>query len=66
METPEKQVTLGRALLVTNVCLPLAAAYLYFLKKMPLHIVIESTSITFVVLNVYYLIAFRIWGSKSK
>lgn len=66
MKTPERQTTLGTALLFTNIGLPIAAAYFYFFKIFPLHIVVESISIAFVVLNVYYLIAFKIWGSKSK
>jgi hypothetical protein len=66
METPEKQTTLGTALLFTNIGLPLAGAYFYFSKVFPLHIVIESFGIAFVVLNVYLLIAFKIWGAQSK
>jgi len=61
-----KQSTLGTALLVTNIGLPIIAAYLYFFKKMPRSIVIESLVVTFVVLNAYYLIAFKIWGEKPK
>ena len=66
MKTPEKQTTLGTALLFTNIGLPIAASYFYFFKIFPLHIVSETIGITFVVLNVYYLIGFEIWGSKSK
>jgi hypothetical protein len=61
-----KQTTLGTALLFTNVGLPIVGAYFYFFKIFPLHIVIESTVIEFVVLNVYLVIAFKIWGSQSK
>jgi hypothetical protein len=66
METPEKQTTLGAALLFTNIGLPIVGAYFYFFKIFPLHIVIETMCIAFVVLNVYYLIAFKVWGSRSK
>jgi hypothetical protein len=66
METPEKQTTLGTALLVTNIVLPIVGAYFYFFKTFTLHIVIESIGTAFVVLNAYLLIAFKIWGSNSK
>jgi hypothetical protein len=67
METPEKQTTtLGTALLFTNLGLPIAGAYFCFFKVFPLHIVIESFCIAFVLLNLYLLIAFKIWGSKPK
>ena len=63
---PPKQTTLGTALLITNVGLPIVAAYLYFFKRTPRLIVIETLVVTFVVLNLYYLIAFKIWGEKPK
>jgi len=67
MGTPEKQTTtLGAALLFTNLGLPIVGAYFYFFKVFPLQIVIESFVIGFVVLNVYLLVAFKIWGSKPK
>jgi hypothetical protein len=66
MGTPEKQTSLGTALLFTNIGLPIAGACFYFLKIFPLNIVIESFGIAFVLLNVYLLAAFKIWGSKSK
>jgi hypothetical protein len=66
METPEKQTTLGTALLFTNIGLPIVGAFFYLFKIFPLHIVIESIGTAFVLLNVYLLIAFKIWGSNSK
>ena len=66
MGKSEKQITLGTALLITNIGLPLLAAYSYFFKIFPLRIIIESCGIAFVFLNVYYLLAFKIWGSKPK
>jgi len=66
MATPEKQTTLASALIITNIGLPIVAAYFYFFKLFPLRLVIETVGITFVVLNVYYMIAFKVWGSKSK
>jgi len=66
MQTPEKQTTLGTALLYTNIGLPIMAACSYFFKIFPLDIAIKTFVSVFVVLNVYYLIAFKIWGSKPK
>jgi len=66
MKNEEKQATLGTALLYTNIGLPIVGAYFYFSKTFPLRIAIETIVIAFVVLNVYYLIAFKVWGSKSK
>ncbi len=66
MGKSEKQMTLGTALLITNIGLPLVAAYFYFFRVFPLRIIIESCGTVFVLLNVYYLIAFKIWGSKPK
>jgi hypothetical protein len=66
MKPPEKQPTLGTALLYSNIGLPIAGAYFYFSKTFSARIAIEAIVITFVVLNVYYLIAFKVWGSKSK
>jgi hypothetical protein len=60
---PEKTATLGQALL-GNIVLPFAGAYLYY-KGTPLHIVLMSCGITFVVLNVYLLIAVKVWGGKQ-
>jgi len=42
------------------------AACSYFFKIFPLDIAIKTFVSVFVVLNVYYLIAFKIWGSKPK
>ncbi|MGB6677324.1 MAG: hypothetical protein WBE44_11580 [Terriglobales bacterium] len=66
MEIPEKQTTLGSALLITNIGLPIVAANFYFFKIFPPRVVIESIGVAFVVLNVYYVIAFKAWGSRSK
>jgi len=66
MGTPEKQTTLGTALLFTNIGLPIVGACFCFFKIFPLPIVVETFVITFVVLNAYFLIAFKLWGSKSK
>ena len=60
---PNRTITLGQALL-GNVVLPFVGAYLYF-KGTPLKIVLEAGSITFVVLNVYFLVAFKVWGQNS-
>jgi hypothetical protein len=62
-EPVEKTGTLGQALL-GNLVLPFAGAYLYY-KGTPLHTVLMSGGITFVVLNVYLLIAFKVWGGKQ-
>jgi hypothetical protein len=66
MKAPEKQTTLGTALLYTNIGLPIVGAFFYFSKILPFRIAIETLGIAFVILNVYYLIAFKIWGSNSK
>jgi hypothetical protein len=62
MANTEKTVTLGRVLL-SNLVLPFVAAYLYW-RGTPLSIVIESCLITFAVINVWFLVAFWIWGKK--
>jgi hypothetical protein len=46
--------------------MPLAAVHFYFLRKPPLHFFVESVAVAFVVVNVYYLIVFKVWGSDSK
>jgi hypothetical protein len=66
MGTPENKITLGTALLYTNVGLPIVGAYFYFFKIFPLDIVIETIVIALVLLNVYFLVAFRVWGSKPQ
>jgi hypothetical protein len=66
MELPENQTTLGTALLYTNIGLPIVCACCYFCKIFPLNIAVETFVVTFVVLNAYYLVAFKIWGSNSK
>jgi hypothetical protein len=59
----QRTVTLGQALLFSNVTLPLAGAYLYYKGTSP-RIVLVSCGIAFVVLNFYFLIAFKVWGQK--
>jgi len=66
MPKSEKRTTLGAALLATNIGLPIMASYMYFFWKWPRGLVIETFVVTFVVLNVYYLIAFKVWGQKPK
>jgi hypothetical protein len=67
MGTLQKHTTtLGKALLFTNLGLPILGAYFYFFKVFPLNIVIEGFVIEFIILSVYLLIAFKIWGSKPK
>jgi hypothetical protein len=67
MEPPEKQAMLRRLRLATNIALmPILAVHFYFLRRPPFHVFIESIAVAFVVVNVYYLIALKIWGSKSK
>ena len=63
-KSTEKTVTLGQTLLFSNMALPLGGAYLYH-KGTSLHIVLASCGITFVILNVYFLFAFKVWGGKS-
>jgi len=46
--------------------MPILAVHFYFLRRPPFHVFIESVAVAFVVVNVYYLIALKIWGSKSK
>jgi hypothetical protein len=62
-DSPEKTITLGKALL-SNLVLPFAAAYLYYTGT-SLRIVLTSCAVTFVVLNSYFLVAFKVWGQKS-
>ncbi len=62
-DSPEKTTTLGKALL-SNLVIPFAAAYLYHTGT-SLRIVLTSCAVTVVVLNSYFLIAFKIWGQKS-
>ena len=53
--------------LFTNTAfIPLVAVPFYFLRKPPLYAFVKSVAVAFVVLNVYYLIVFKIWGLKSK
>ena len=61
-----KQTTLGTAFLITNLVLPIGGAYLYFVKGMPRLTVIEGLVVACVILNAYYLIAFKVWGEKPK
>jgi len=46
--------------------MPLVAVHFYFLRKPPLYVFVESVAVAFVVVNVYYLMVFKIWGLKSK
>ena len=67
MKTSEKQTMLCKLRLFTNTAfIPLVAVPFYFLRKPPLHVFVESIAVAFVVMNVYYLIVFKIWGLKSK
>ncbi len=59
MANSQRTVTLGRALL-SNLVLPFVAVYLYW-RGTPLSVMIGSCLITFVVLNVWFLVAFWIW-----
>jgi hypothetical protein len=63
MVNSEKTITLGQALL-SNLALPFAAAYLYW-RGTSLGVVLGSCLVTFVVLNTWFLVAFRIWGVKK-
>ncbi len=67
MKTSEKQTMLRKLRLFTNTALmPLVAVHFYFLRKPPLYVFVESVAVAFVVVNVYYLMVFKIWGLKSK
>ena len=59
---PQKTITLGQAL-CGNLVLPLVAAYLYYAGT-PLKIVLISSAITGVLLNIYFVLAFKIWGKN--
>jgi len=58
-----KTMTLGRAL-AWNVVLPFVGIYPHFTGT-PLWIVLTSSAITFVALNLYFLFAFNVWEVKS-
>ena len=62
-DSPESTITFGKALL-SNLVIPFAAAYLYYTRT-SLRIVLTACAVTLVVLNAYFLIAFKIWGQKS-
>lgn len=61
---PGETVTLGRALLAANLALPVLGAYLYF-KGVAFPAVFFSLGVTFLVLNVYLVLAFRWWNTDS-
>jgi hypothetical protein len=62
-DSSPKTITFGQAL-CGNVVSPFVAGYLYYTGT-PLKIVLISSAVAVIVLNIYFVVAFKVWGQNS-